>query len=96
MQFSPEENKAFEAAFKRVSDLEALELAARLREKLAPLVFRFRLMAHLAENLPANQSIFINSRDRRIRGYFSLFCGSLRTLFKSVKGSFLLRRVGDA
>lgn len=95
-RFSPEENQVFDEALNKVSDLEALELAARLRKKMPPLVFRFRLMVHLAENLPANQSVFVNSRDRRIISYFSLFFGGLKTLYKFAKGSFLLRRVGDA
>lgn len=95
-RFSPEENQAFDEALKKVSDLEALEVAARLRKKMPPLVFRFRLMVYLAENLPANQSVFVNSRSRRIISYFSLFFGGLRTLCKFVKGWFLLRRVGDA
>lgn len=95
-RFSSEENRAFKVALARVSDLEALEIAARLRRKMPPLVFRFRLMVHLAENLPDNQSVFVNSRNQRILGYFSLLCGGLRTLFKSVKGLFLLRRIGNA
>ena len=79
----------------KVSDLEALEMAARRRNKGHPLVSRFRLMVHLAESIPANQDVFINFTDRRIRSYFSLLLGGVRTLYKWVKGFFLLRRAGN-
>ena len=93
--FSPEENQAFKRALKDISDLEALEIAARRRNKMPLLVSRFRLMVHLAESLPANQSIFVNCSDRRISSYVSLAFGGARTLYKSFKGRILLRRAGD-
>jgi hypothetical protein len=93
---SPEENRAVERALNCVSDLEALEFAARHQKKLPQLVYRFQLMVHLAESIPANQSVFVQSRDNKIRAYFSLLWGGLRTLYKFVKGWCLLRRVGDA
>lgn len=92
--FSAREKRNFEMVLKKVRDLEALELAARHQNKMPLLISRFRLMVHLAENLPANQSLFINSSDRRITSYFSLLFGSARTLFKGLKGRFLLRRAG--
>jgi hypothetical protein len=92
---SPEDDQAFVKLFRSVPDLEALEVAARLRNKIPGLVSRFQLMVHLAENLPANQSIFINSSDRRIPGNFSVVFGGIRTLYKFVKGCFLLRRTGN-
>jgi len=93
--FSPEENQAFKEALRDVADLEALEIAARLKNKMPLLVTRFRLMVHLAENLPANQSVFVNSSNRRIPSYVSLMFGGVRTLYKRLKGRFLLRRTGD-
>ena len=92
---SPEENQAFAKVLRSVSDLEALEVAARLRNRLPRLVSRFQLMVHLAENLPANQRVFINFSDRRIPGYFSVMFGGVRTLYKFIKGCFLLRRTGN-
>lgn len=89
------EDQVLAELLRTVSDLEALELAARRRNKMHPLVFRFRLMVHLAENIPANQRIFVNSSGRRIHSYISLVLGSIRTLYKFLKGSFLLRRTGD-
>ena len=93
--FSPEENQTFDQLLRNVSDLEALEMAARQRNKIPWLVSRFQLMVHLAENLPANQSVFVNSSDRRIPSYFSLVFGGVRTLVKFIKGCFLLRRAGN-
>jgi hypothetical protein len=93
--FSLEENRAFAEVLRTVSDLEALELAARRQNKMPLLIARFRLMVHLAESLPANQHVFINSSGRRMSGYISLAFGSARTLCKHLKGRFLLRRVGD-
>jgi hypothetical protein len=92
---SLEENRAFEQALGGVSDLEALEIAARLRNKMPSLVNRFRLMVHLAESLPANQSVFVNSSDRRIPSFISLVFGAARTLYKYLKGRILLRRAED-
>ncbi len=93
--YSPEKDQAFAELLRNVSDLEALEIAARRKNKIPRLVNRFQLMVHLAENLPANQRIFVNSYDQRISGFFSLGLGSVRTLYKFVKGCFLLRRAGD-
>jgi hypothetical protein len=92
---SLEENRAFAEVLRKVSDLEALELAARRQNKMPLLTARFRLMVHLAETLPANQSVFINSFNRRMSGYISLAFGSARTAYKQMKGRYLLRRAGD-
>lgn len=93
--YSPKENHAFQKALRDVPDLEALEVAARRHNKMPLLVSRFRLMVHLAESLPADQSVFINFSDRRIPSYFSLVFGGVRTLYKCLKGHFLLRSLGD-
>lgn len=93
--FSPEENQILKKALRDVSDLEALEIAARRKNKMPLLVSRFQLIVHLAESLPANQSVFVNSSDRRISSYISLVFGGVRTLYKCFKGRFLLRRAGD-
>ncbi|MCJ7679673.1 MAG: hypothetical protein MUP70_03010, partial [Candidatus Aminicenantes bacterium] len=79
-----------------VRDLEALELAARWRGRLTPLVLRFRLMVRLAETWPENRDLFINSRRRRIVGWTAAVYGGLRTAFKLIKGLFLLWRVRRA
>jgi hypothetical protein len=94
--FPPNENRFMAEVLRTVSDLEALELAVRRQNKMPLLTARFRLMVHLAENLPSNQNVFINSSGRRMSGYISLAFGSARTLYKHLKGRFLLRRVGDA
>jgi len=94
--FTPEEKENFACLLEKVRDLEALEIAARLQGKQSLLVSRFRLMVHLAESVPVNQNLFFNFSDRRIAGYFSLLYGSARTLFKRLKGRFLLRRAGNA
>jgi len=80
----------------RVRDLEALELAARRRGRLHPLVLRFRLMVRLAETRPENRDLFVNSRRRRMAGWAAAVYGGLRTGFKLLKGFFLLRKVRRA
>jgi hypothetical protein len=89
----PEEDQIYQDVMNKVHDLEAVEIAARRENKMPLLVFRFRLMVHLAENLPADQHIFFNSSDRKIPSYFSLLFGGARTLYKTLKGRLLLRRI---
>lgn len=90
-----EEDGTLSGSVLYTDDLEALELAARRQNKRPRLIARFQLMVHLAETIPANQPIFINSSDRRIRSYVSLMLGGVRTLCKYLKGRFFLRGAGD-
>ena len=90
---SLKEGSKYEEALEKVSDLEALELAARLLHIMPLLVTRFRVMVHLAETLPQNQRFFIHSRGGRGRCYFSLSVGGMRTVVKFVKGWILLARI---
>jgi hypothetical protein len=94
--FSEKEKKEYEQVLNKVSDLEALELAARFKGKIPLLVSQVRLMVHLAETLPENQHFFVSFRNKRISGFFSLCVGGMRSFFKWVKGWFLLRRIKDA
>ena len=91
--FSHEEQREYVKALEKVSDLEALELAARKRRKLPLVVSRFRLMVYLAETLPQNQGFFIQSFNKKGHSFFSLSAGGIRTSFKFIKGWFLLKRI---
>ncbi|MBU1338923.1 MAG: hypothetical protein KKD56_07645 [Acidobacteria bacterium] len=93
---TPEWPGLTEGILGRVRDLEALELAARWRGRLTPLVLRFRLMVRLAETRPENRDLFINLRRRRMAGWAAAVYGGLRTAFKLIKGLFLLWRVRRA
>ncbi len=77
-------------------DLEALEVAARYARRSTLLSRKFRLMAFLAETLPENQDLFVNTRSSLIAGLFLAVTGTLRTIFKLLKGLWLLGRAGYA
>jgi hypothetical protein len=78
------------------ADLEALELAARYTRRLPLLSRKFRLMAYLAETLPENQAFFINERSSFLSGMARSATGGFRTVFKMLKGLWLVRRVAHA
>lgn len=88
----------YEKALSGVWDLEALEVASRLRNALPLLVWKFQLMVYLAETLPQNWKYYIHSRDERVKGMGSVLLSGGRTGFKLFKGILLLghlkKRVG--
>lgn len=75
----------------RISDLEALELAARLKNKFPLLVLKFKIMIYLAETLPENRKYYINTKGRRITGFAVMIYSGFRTMFKFIKGWILLK-----
>ena len=78
------------------ADLEALELAARYTRRFPLLSRKFRLMAYLAETLPENQAFFINERSSFLSGMARSATGGFRTVYKMLKGLWLVRRVAHA
>ena len=77
-------------------DLEALEVASRYTHKFPLLSRKFRLMAYLAETLPENQPFFVNERSSFLIGMARSAAGALRTVFKLLRGLWLVRRVTHA
>lgn len=90
--FLREEIEEARQACAEITDLEALELAARYRNKLPYLVHQFQLMVRLAETIPESRHEFVNSKDRRLTGVFYVLLSGMRTFIKLVKGFFLLRK----
>ena len=75
------------------NDLEALELAARYTRRFPLLSRKFRLMAYLAETLPENQAFFVNERSSLLAGMTRSAGGAFQTIFKMLKGLWIVRRV---
>jgi hypothetical protein len=92
----PAEVSHFQIALARVGDLEALEIACRLRRRLPQLSLRFQVMVHLAEVLPQNQGFFVNDRPRVLRGWLAILSGMFLTVGKVLKGLILMLRLQDA
>lgn len=89
----PADVAAYRRAIASGADLEALELAARYTHKLPLLTRKLGLMAYLAETLPENQALFINERANFVGGLVRLGVAVLHTVWKMVKGLWLLRQV---
>ena len=89
--FTQEEMDEYRYVMLKISDLEALELAARRKNRLPLLVSRFRLMVYLAETMPENRKFFLGLKSRRLIWPWCIKFSGLRTVIKLIKGSFLLR-----
>lgn len=89
----PAEVAAYRRAIESGADLEALELAARYTRKLPLLTRKLGLMAYLAETRPENQALFVNQLSSFIAGFVRLGVAVLHTVWKMVKGLWLLRQV---
>ena len=90
------EMDSYYRAMSACNDLEALELAARYTRRFPLLSRKFRLMAYLAETLPENQAFFVNERSSFTGGMARSAAGGFRTVYKMVKGLWLVRRVAHA
>ena len=90
------EMDSYYRAMSACADLEALELAACYTRRFASLSRKFRLMAYLAETLPENQAFFINERSSFLSGMARAWTGGFRTVYKMLKGLWLVRRVAHA
>jgi hypothetical protein len=74
------------------ADLEALEIALRVRSPRHVLVRKARILVYLAESLPQYYDRFVNDRPRRAAGWCVLAGAALRTGYKLAKGRLLLLR----
>lgn len=92
VSYSPERKEQHRRVIVKVRDIEALEMAARIKNRLPLLVSKLRLMVYLAETLPQNMNYFINPQDRKFRGKGIVFFSGLRSIIKYIKGVFLLRK----
>lgn len=92
----PQELAAYTTAIAATSDLEALELAARLTRRLPLLTRKLRLMAYLAETLPDHQRFYINGSSNFVRAALLIAWEGLTSILKALKGFWLLWRIGHA
>ncbi len=93
--FSQQEVAQFRLALERVHDLEALELACRLRKRLPVLTTQVALMVLLAETLPSHSPYYLTARPGRASAILSISASVFRTAWKYLKGSLLLRCIHD-
>lgn len=91
--YSQDRKKECQKAFNEVKDIEALEMAARIQDKLPLLVSKFRLMIYLSETLPQNKNHFLNLQDKKLKGKIIIFFSGLRSVIKYIKGIFILKKI---
>jgi hypothetical protein len=72
-------------------DLEALEVSLRSRQPDHVLCHKFKLLVYIAESFPQYYVDFVNEERRRFEGFYSLALYGLRTVYKYLKGRWLLR-----
>jgi len=73
------------------ADLEALEVALRGRRPDHVLCHKFKLLIYIAEAFPKYYVDFVNEERRRFEGFYSLAFHGFRTVYKYLKGRWLLR-----
>lgn len=91
--YTPEECRELDRVLRSGGDLEAMELAGRLRKRVPALSAQVRLMAVLAETLPEHFDSYVNLADRPLRGYLALARAGIRTVWKFGKGLYLLGKL---
>jgi hypothetical protein len=91
--YSKKEIEEYNKALSKVSDLEALEFAARRKNRIPLLILKFRLMVYIAETVPENNRFFINLVNRRFEGKICVLFSGLKAVLKYIKGYFLLKSV---
>jgi hypothetical protein len=79
------------ALIERGVDLEALELALRRRARVNALTQRFQVLCYLAEARPEYYSRFVNEPPRFLVGWLTLGLHTARSVYKLIKGQWLLR-----
>jgi len=88
--YSEDEVAQYRRWLERVTDLEALEYAARFRGRLGILSDKFKAMVYLAEPLPENYNHFINEKDQFLKGFWLCAIGTFSSIWKLVKGTMIL------
>lgn len=88
---SPAELSEYYRAIQTQADLEALELAGRLTNRLPLLTRKVQAMVALAETLPENQPLYINQRSNFATGAAAMAWAAAHTAWKGAKGLWLLR-----
>jgi hypothetical protein len=79
------------AAVDRKGDLEAVEVALRLKDKANFLSQKMQILFYLMETRPEYFPLFVNQRKSTVKAYFLLGFQTLRSLYKLSKGLLLLK-----
>ncbi len=79
------------AALERKYDLEAIEVALRLKTKSNFLTQKIQILFYLMETRPEYFSLFVNKKGSMPVAYILLSIQTLRSLFMLIKGVLLLR-----
>lgn len=90
-QDSTTESEWMQRVLEKGADLEALEVALRSRQPAHVLCHKFKLLTYIAEAFPEYYIDFVNEERRRAASFFSLAFHGLRTIYKYLKGRWLLR-----
>jgi hypothetical protein len=90
---APAEAARFTEAVRRGWDLEALELALRLRDKDNALTKKVNILFYLMETRPEGFPLFVNTDRAPLRAWMRLTAETLRSAYKLLKGWVLLRRL---
>jgi hypothetical protein len=81
-----------ETIVQRRLDVEAIELALRLRHRQNVLTVKLHILCYLCEPHAAYADIFVNRRAGTLRALGSLSCQSLRSIWKLIRGTYLIGR----
>jgi hypothetical protein len=85
------ESKWMQRVLEEGADLEALEVVLRRRQPDHILCQKFKLLIYTAEAFPEYYIDFVNEERRRFEGFYSLALHGLGTVYKYLKGRWLLR-----
>jgi len=89
---SEEERLKLKEIILEKADIEAIEIASRLKFTNNLLTRKIHILMYLAETIPQNFETFINVKNRRIFAFINLSYNFVRSIYKFVKGKFLLKR----
>ncbi len=89
---SEEERLKLKVIILKKVDVEAIEMASRLKFANNLLKRKIHILIYLAETIPQNFETFISVKNRRLFAFINLAYNFVRTIYKFVKGKFLLNR----
>jgi len=91
LRVNTNESEWMQRALEQRADLEALEVVLRSQQPEHVLCHKFKLLIYIAEAFPEYYIDFVNEERRRAVSFFSLAFHALRTIYKYLRGRWLLR-----
>ncbi len=92
LKLIPDPDRNIRKLVLKEADVEAVELAWRNKSPGNVLTQKFHILIYLIETNPENSALFFNEENRRIYSYIEIGCHLIRSLVKSLKGKYLLKR----